>query len=89
MDIEKDNVRIRTLNENDFSLLLKWLSDERVLEFYGGRDKKYTYEEIKKHFSEEWEDEVIRVIIEYQGTPIGYGQIYKMYDELYGSQKVR
>ena len=40
-------------------------------------------EEIKEHFSEEWQDEVFRVIIEYQGNPIGYGQIYKMYDELY------
>ncbi|CAG4707328.1 6'-aminoglycoside N-acetyltransferase (plasmid) [Enterococcus faecalis] len=24
-----------------------------------------------------------RVIIEYNNVPIGYGQIYKMYDELY------
>lgn len=83
MDIVNGDIRIRSLTENDYSLLLKWLSDERVLEFYEGRDKKYTLEEIKKHFSEEWEDEVFRVIIEYQGTPIGYGQIYKMYDELY------
>lgn len=83
IDITDKDIRIRTLNENDFPLLLKWLSDERVLEFYEGRDKKYTLEEIKKHFSEKWEDEVFRVIIEYKGTPIGYGQIYKMYDELY------
>ena len=83
IDIKKDDIRIRSLIENDFSLLLKWLTDERVLEFYEGRDKKYTLEDIKEHFSEEWEDEVFRVIIEYQGKPIGYGQIYKMYDELY------
>ncbi len=83
IDITDNDIRIRTLNENDFPLLLKWLSNERVLEFYEGRDKKYTLEEIKKHFSEKWEDEVFRVIIEYKGTPIGYGQIYKMYDELY------
>lgn len=83
IDIVNGDIRIRTLTENDFALLLKWLSDERVLEFYEGRDKKYTLEEIKKHFSEKWEDEVFRVIIEYQNKPIGYGQIYKMYDELY------
>ena len=83
IDIKKDDIRIRSLIENDFSLLLKWLTDERVLEFYEGRDKKYTLEDIKEHFSEEWEDEVFRVIIEYQGKPIGYGQIYEMYDELY------
>jgi RimJ/RimL family protein N-acetyltransferase len=81
IDITENDIRIRTLNENDFPLLLKWLSDERVLEFYEGRDKKYTLEDIKKHFSEKWEDEVFRVIIEYKGTPIGYGQIYKMYDD--------
>ena len=50
IDITDKDIRIRTLNENDFPLLLKWLSDERVLEFYEGRDKKYTLEEIKKHF---------------------------------------
>jgi len=83
IDIINEDIRIRTLNDNDYPFLLKWLTDERVLEFYEGRDKKYTLEAIKKHFSEEWEDEVFRVIIEYQGKPIGYGQIYKMYDELY------
>ncbi|WP_153055206.1 GNAT family N-acetyltransferase, partial [Streptococcus suis] len=50
---------------------------------YDGRDKKYTLESLKKHYTEPWEDEVFRVIIEYNNVPIGYGQIYKMYDELY------
>lgn len=42
IDIKKDDIRIRTLTENDYELLYKWLTDERLLEFYGGRDKKYT-----------------------------------------------
>lgn len=83
MIIEDKDLKIRTLTEADYPTLYKWLTDERVLEFYGGRDKKYTLETVKKHFSEAWEDEIIRVIIEYLGKPIGYGQIYKMYDELY------
>ena len=83
IDIKNENIRVRTLNDNDFPLTLKWLTDERVLEFYGGRDKKYTLETLKEHYTEPWEDEVIRVIIEYNGPPSGYGQIYKMYDELY------
>lgn len=83
MIIEDNDLRIRTLTENDFPFLYKWLTDERVLEFYGGRDKKYNLETIKEHYTEPWEDEVIRVIIEYKGKPVGYGQIYKMYDELY------
>lgn len=61
IDIKKDDIRIRTLTETDYILIYKWLTDERVLEFYEGRDKKYTLEEIAEHFSEEWEDEVFRV----------------------------
>lgn len=83
MNIIEDKIRIRDLNEKDFSYLYKWLTDERVLAFYGGRDKKYTLETVKEHYTETWKEEVIRVIIEYQEKPIGYGQIYKMYDELY------
>ena len=83
IDIKKENIRIRELTEEDFPLILKWLTDEKVLEYYGGRDKKYTLETIQKHYTEKWESEVIRVIIEYNNIPIGYGQIYKMYDELY------
>lgn len=83
IDIKKEDIRIRTLTEEDFTLMLKWLTDKRVLEFYGGRDKQYTLDTIKEHYSESWKDEVLRVIIEYSDIPIGYGQIYKMYDELY------
>ncbi|WP_283802108.1 aminoglycoside O-phosphotransferase APH(2'')-Ia [Campylobacter coli] len=83
MNIVENEICIRTLIDDDFPLMLKWLTDERVLEFYGGRDKKYTLESLKKDYTEPWEDEVFRVIIEYNNVPIGYGQIYKMYDELY------
>lgn len=83
MDIVSDELRIRTLQDNDFPVMLKWLTDDRILEFYGGRDKKYTLETLKEHYTKSWKDEVIRVIIEYNGQPIGYGQIYRMYDELY------
>ncbi|GAB5846277.1 hypothetical protein JMUB7538_27090 [Staphylococcus aureus] len=42
MNIVENEICIRTLIDDDFPLMLKWLTDERVLEFYGGRDKKYT-----------------------------------------------
>ena len=83
MNIVNEDVRIRPLQEDDFPLMLKWLTDDRVLKYYGGRDKKYTLETLKEHYTEKWQDEVIRVIIEYKCISIGYGQIYKMYDELY------
>ena len=41
MNIVENEICIRTLIDDDFPLMLKWLTDERVLEFYGGRDKKY------------------------------------------------
>ena len=68
MNIVENEICIRTLIDDDFPLMLKWLTDERVLEFYGGRDKKYTLESLKKHYTEPWEDEVFRVIIEYNNS---------------------
>ena len=61
MNIVENEICIRTLIDDDFPLMLKWLTDERVLEFYGGRDKKYTLESLKKHYTEPWEDEVFRL----------------------------
>ena len=87
MNIVENEICIRTLIDDDFPLMLKWLTDERVLEFYGGRDKKYTLESLKKHYTEPWEDEVFRVIIEYNNVPIGYGQIYKI-RPIYDSENV-
>ena len=83
LDIINDKIRVRTLTEEDYTYLLKWLTDEKVLEFYGGRDKKYTYESLKEHYSKPHKEEFNRVIIEYQGKPIGYGQFFKLDDELF------
>lgn len=80
---EVKRVSFRTMNEDDLVLMLKWLTDDRVLEFYDGRDKKYTYETICEHYKEQWADELYRVIIEYDEIPIGYAQIYRVQDELF------
>lgn len=40
--LEKKRVSFRPMNEDDLVLMLKWLTDDRVLEFYDGRDKKHT-----------------------------------------------
>ena len=54
----------RTLIDDDFPLMLKWLTDERVLEFYGGRDKKIYIRIIKKNIIQSlWEDEVFLEVI--------------------------
>ncbi len=48
IDIKKDDIRIRSLTNEDFSLLLKWLTDDRVLEFYEGREELNRRIQIKK-----------------------------------------
>ena len=83
MEIIFENFKIRELIEKDFSFMLSWLTDKRVLEFYGGRDLHYTFDALKKHYEELFEDDGFRVILEYNDLPIGYGQIYKVVGELY------
>ena len=83
-DIIQDKIRIRTMTPNDAAVLLKWMTDMRVLEFYEGRDKRYTQELIYENFFEEDDESAIKVILEYDGRPIGYGQIYEIMDRDYG-----
>ena len=86
LDIVQDKIRIRTMASDDAVVLLKWMTDMRVLEFYEGRDKRYTPELIQEDFfrrDEEDDGNVIKAILEYDGKPIGYGQIYSITGEAY------
>lgn len=51
MRIEKDNLLIRDFGTSDMQNMLKWLTDDSVLEFYGGRDLKYTLENVVRTLS--------------------------------------
>lgn len=84
MRAEKEHWRIRPLREEDAELLLGWLTDPRLLEFYEGRDAAATPEWIRRHFYEEEEPGLERNILEYQETPIGYMQCYPADPEEYG-----
>ena len=46
MRIEKDGILIKDFGESDLPLMLKWLTNDTVLEFYGGRDIRYTMESL-------------------------------------------
>ena len=83
IEIKNENIRIRTLTEDDFPLMFKWLTDERVLEFYGGRDQKSSEEDIREHYYNKDREIARRLIIEYDDIPIGYVHIYDMIDEFY------
>lgn len=46
-------------------------------------NKKHTQKTIREHYTEQWADEIYRVIIEYDTIPIGYAQIYRIQGELF------
>ncbi len=83
MEIVNGNMKIRRLSEDDFLTMYKWLTDVRVLKYYGGRDIKYTLDSLTAHYREKFEEDGFRVIIEYQDTPIGYGQVYRVRGKLF------
>ena len=82
MRIEEGAVLIRGFAESDLPLMLKWLTDDRVLEYYEGRDVRFTMETLSAHYLEELPDG-FRVIIEYGNVAIGYGQVYQLSGELF------
>ena len=82
MKIEKDKIMIRDFAASDLPLLLKWLTDERVLRYYEGRDMHFTMESLAAHFLEEISDG-FRMIISYADTPIGYGQACRLHGEMF------
>lgn len=62
--------------------MFQWLTDQRVLEYYEGRDVKFTMDTLSAHFLEAIPDG-FRMIIEYQKSPIGYAQAYQLSGELF------
>lgn len=48
--IQQNKLTVRTLTEEDAFLLVKWLSNPVVLEYYEGRDRVHDLELVKKHF---------------------------------------
>lgn len=87
--ILKDDLEIRVLSVEDAQLLVKWLSDSRVLEYYEGRDRPHDLKMVKEHFYED-RDEITQCIVNYKGVDIGYVQFYPISNEeyeLYGYRK--
>ena len=78
--IQKDEITIRRMQDNlhDYQLMAKWLTDEKVLEFYEGRDNPFPLERIIKEYapSAMVNDLVVPCIFLYRGLPIGYLQYY-------------
>ncbi|WP_172196579.1 GNAT family N-acetyltransferase [Saccharibacillus qingshengii] len=77
---QKDGIALRTHTLEDAPLLLRWLTDPAVLEWYEGRDNLYDAERIKEDFYEESENET-KGLIMYEERAIGYIQFYLLEDE--------
>lgn len=76
--ILKNELLIRLMNDNDFEVMVKWLNDQSVLEFYEEPPsnidmviKKYGPRVGGKHY-------VIPCIVEYKNEPVGYIQYYEL-----------
>lgn len=72
---QENNIVVRKLTCHDEALLVKWLSNPQLLQYYEGRDRVHNLEMIREHFYPERDAEV-RCIVEYEGQPIGYIQYY-------------
>lgn len=97
MFILKNEIKIRLMKNNhyDYSLIEKWRTDEKVLEFYGGRDKPYTLKKVINTYKPRilGYEPLIPCIFSYQNIDIGYLQYYQLNQlpehirEMYGLEK--
>lgn len=65
---------LRPLQKEDASLLLRWLCDPRVLEYWEGKSFVFTPQIIQAHFFEP-EENLRRCVLEYESLPVGYLQV--------------
>ncbi|MFJ9497560.1 GNAT family N-acetyltransferase [Brevibacillus centrosporus] len=80
MTMRADLLKMRPLLQQDAPFLVKWLSDERVLHYYEGRDRPHDLQLVHEHFYPK-DDDTSRCLFLYDGHPIGYGQYYPLDQE--------
>jgi len=84
MLIQQDEIAIRLMQDEiaDYYLMAKWLTDEKVLKFYEGRDNPFSLERIIETYQPlaVGDDAVKPCIIYYRNIPIGYLQYYLLDD---------
>lgn len=81
MKIENNSIRIRDFTKSDLPLMFKWLTDDRVLEFYEGRDVRFTMDTLAETFLQDIPDG-FRMIIEYKDQPAYFSTLIKVILEL-------
>ena len=91
--IEEPGLAIRLMRDEpqDYELMSKWLTDDRVLEFYDGRDNPSDLDRVLAKYGPRGrgEDNVVPCMLEFNDSPIGYVQYYPVEDgEEYGIDNV-
>lgn len=73
-----NELAVRKLIAEDKEVLLKWLQDVNVLEYWEGKSALFDMERIEEDFYGVEACEMERGIIEFKNVPIGYIQIYNV-----------
>lgn len=83
--ISDTDLPIRLMRDElaDCEIMAKWLSDPLVLEFYEGRDRPLSLEQVQPEYAPyiRGEQDVIPCLIILQSEPIGYVQFYLVGEE--------
>jgi aminoglycoside 6'-N-acetyltransferase len=74
---QKNDLKIRPLEDRDVPLLAKWLSDPTVLQYYEGRDNPFNEEKVHSIFFNK-DEKVNMCIVIFKDIEIGYIQYYQL-----------
>lgn len=84
MLVQKDEIDLRRMVDDihDYQLMAKWLTEEKVLQYYEGRDNPFPLDKIIETYQPmiRGDDPVVPCLIYYQNIPIGYLQYYLLDD---------
>ena len=80
--VASDDIAIRHMrdDDDDYLLMSRWLSDERVLEFYEGRDNPHDLAKVRLKYGPRarGQGDPVPCMLVYRGTPVGYIQYYSI-----------
>jgi aminoglycoside 6'-N-acetyltransferase len=78
--VEEGLLVIRRMEDSpdDYALLARWLTDERVLFYYEGRDNPFSIERVREKYAPRVlvKEGIVPCILVYENHPIGYLQFY-------------
>ena len=78
MEISHGHLTVRPLSEEDATLLQKWLSDPKVLQYYGGRDAPYDLPMVYERILAKVGNPVWGCLVLWDSLPVGYLQTYRL-----------